>query len=123
LSNAVQNAMNGGDNSVGGGLISATTLIGLNWVVALLTFKSKKIERWVEGQPQVIIHNGHLFKNVMESERLTLHELNSALRGAGCLTVEEVHCAILENNGTISVVPNENVTSGRSAGKPTASQS
>jgi uncharacterized membrane protein YcaP (DUF421 family) len=58
LSNALQNSMNGGDNTVTGGLISAVTLIGLNWLLGYATFRSKKIGRFVEGRPQVIVHNG-----------------------------------------------------------------
>ena len=105
LSNAVQNSMNAGDNSLAGGLISAATLIGVNWAVGLATYRSKKLEMLVEGRPQVLIHNGKLFEDVMASALLTHHELNSALRRAGCSSVEDVHSAILENNGSISVVP------------------
>ncbi len=103
LSNAVQNSMNGGDNSVTGGLISATTLIAVNYSVGLLTFKSKRMEEIIEGRPIVLIHNGKLFEDVMAKAQLTHHELNSALRQAGCDYVAEVHCAILENNGAITV--------------------
>src|SRR5258706_3998888 len=60
LSNAVQNSMNGGDNSLVGGLISAATLIALNYGIGFVTFRSKKLEAIIEGRPQVIIHNGHL---------------------------------------------------------------
>ena len=105
LSNAVQNSMNGGDNSLVGGLISAATLVGLNKVVGDLTYRNKKLEAIIEGRPQVLVHNGMLFQDVMEKAKLTHHELNSALRQAGCECVEEVHSAILENNGAISVVP------------------
>lgn len=105
LSNAVQNAMNGGDNSVLGGIISAGTLVLLNYLVGMATFKSKKFETLVEGRPEVLIHNGNLFQEVMQRQRLTHHELNSALRSAGCACVEEVHFAILENDGQITVQP------------------
>jgi len=104
LSNAVQNSMNGGDNSLVGGLISATTLVGLNFLIGLMTYKSKKLEAIIEGRPQVLVHNGKLFEDVMASAKLTHHELDSALRQAGCNCIEEVHSAILENNGSISVV-------------------
>jgi uncharacterized membrane protein YcaP (DUF421 family) len=103
LSNAVQNAMNGGDNSVLGGLISAVTLISLNFGMGYLTYRNKRLEVLIEGQPEVLIHNGRLFEKVMARAQLTHHELNAALRQAGCLSVAEVHCAILENNGTITV--------------------
>ena len=107
LSNAVQNSMNGGDNSLTGGLISAATLIVLNYTVGFATFRNKKLEALVEGRPQVLIHNGKLFEEVLASSQLTRHELNSALRQSGCTCVEEVHTAILENNGSISVSTRE----------------
>ncbi len=103
LSNAVQNSMNGGDNSLTGGLIPAATLIALNYSVGIATFRSKKMEALIEGRPQVLVHNGKLFEEVLARAQLTRHELNSALRQAGCTCVEEVHTAILENNGSISV--------------------
>ena len=103
LSNAVQNAMNGGDNSVIGGIISATTLIALNFFVGWLTYRNKRLEILIEGQPEVLIHNGKLFEKVMARAQLTHHELNAALRQEGCVSVADVHCAILENNGTITV--------------------
>src|SRR5450755_200181 len=61
LSNAVQNSMNGGDNSVIGGMISAVTLVGLNWGVGLLTYKSKRAETLIEGRPELLIHDGKLY--------------------------------------------------------------
>src|SRR5262245_20179338 len=89
LSNAVQNSMNGGDNSVIGGLISAATLVALNWVIGYATFRSKWLEQFVEGKPQIIIHDGHVYRDVMNRERLTQHELEAALRAAGCARSEE----------------------------------
>lgn len=103
LSNAVQNAMNGGDNSVLAGIISATTLIALHYAVAVMTFKSKKLEVWIEGTPRTLIHNGVLNEDVMRSELLTRHELAAALRSAGCAEIEHVRVATLENNGQITV--------------------
>ena len=104
LSNAVQNSMNGGDNSLVGGLISAVTLVLLNGLLGVLTYRSKKLEDLVEGQPMVLIHNGKLYSKVLRQAKLTHHELDSALRRAGCTCVEDVHTAVLENNGSISVV-------------------
>jgi uncharacterized membrane protein YcaP (DUF421 family) len=105
LSNSVQNSINAGDNSLVGGFISASTLVGLNFLVGLATYRSKKIEVIIEGHPLVLIHNGKLIEEVMARAQLTHQELHAALRRAGCASVEEVHSAILENNGTISVVP------------------
>ena len=77
----------------------------MNYIVGVATFKSKKFEALVEGRPEVLIHNGNLYQDVMVRQRLTHHELNSALRTAGCACVEEVHFAILENDGQITVQP------------------
>ena len=104
ISNAVQNAMNGGDNSLVGGMVSAATLVALNFVLGLVTARSKKIEAFVEGRPQVLIHNGQLFEDVLASTQMTHHEVQAALRHAGCATVNEVRMAVLEINGSISVI-------------------
>jgi uncharacterized membrane protein YcaP (DUF421 family) len=103
LSNSVQNSMTGGDNSLLGGIIAATTLIAINYLVGLATFRSKRLELLIEGRPEVLIHNGKLFEDVMARAQLTHHEVDAALRQAGCLSIEQVHCAILENNGSITV--------------------
>lgn len=103
LSNAVQNSMNGGDNTVLAGVILSVTLIALNSLIAYLTYKSKKIEAFIEGRPQVLIHNGHVFEDVMKKEKLTRQEIDSALRRSGVAAVDDVHFAILETNGDISV--------------------
>lgn len=105
LSNAVQNSMNGGDNSLIGGMISAGTLVLLNHFVGQLTFKSKFLEKVIEGQPKILIHNGKIDHNVLSSEMMTQHELDLALRQTGVLSAEEVHIAIIENNGAVSVIP------------------
>jgi uncharacterized membrane protein YcaP (DUF421 family) len=110
LSNAVQNSMNGGDNSLIGGLISATALIALNYAVGTATFRSKKLAALIEGRPEILIHNGKLYEEVLTKSQLTRHELNAALRQNGCTCIEEVHTAVLENNGQISVTPKVRVT-------------
>jgi uncharacterized membrane protein YcaP (DUF421 family) len=104
LSNAVQNSMTGGDNSLLGGMIAAATLVALNYLLGMATFRSKRLELLLEGRPEVLIHNGRLFEDVMARAQLTHHELNAALRLAGCVCIEDVRSAILENNGAISVV-------------------
>src|SRR5262245_64089195 len=70
LSNAVQNSMNGGDNSLVGGLISATTLIAVNYTIGFVTYKSKRLEALIEGRPQIIVHNGKVFEDVMARAQL-----------------------------------------------------
>ncbi|MEI7651745.1 MAG: YetF domain-containing protein [Verrucomicrobiota bacterium] len=104
LSNAVQNSMSGGDNSLAGGLFIATVLIAMNTLMAWLTRRSKFIEGLLIGQPAFIIRAGVLDEKVMAREKITHHELAAALRSAGCPNIEHVRHAILETNGTINIV-------------------
>ena len=85
-------------------MVSAATLVALNFLLGFITLRSKKLEALVEGRPQVLIHNGQLFEDVLASAMLTHHELQAALRQAGCSSVNEVRTAVLETNGGISVV-------------------
>jgi uncharacterized membrane protein YcaP (DUF421 family) len=95
--------MNGGDNSLLGGLISAITLIILNYATGYIAYRNKSLEKLIDGTPLVLIHNGMLFTDVMEKEKISHNELNAALREGGCSSIDEVHFAILENNGRISI--------------------
>jgi uncharacterized membrane protein YcaP (DUF421 family) len=105
LSNAVQNAMNGGDNSYTAGVLSAGALVGVNYFVGLATYHFKWLASIVEGRPTLLIHNGKVDERAMRREKMTHHELMAALRAAGCVSVEQVHVAILENNGHLNVLP------------------
>lgn len=105
LSNAVQNAMVAGDNSLIGGLISALTLIGCHVIVSHLTWRSRRLERLIDGKEQVLIRMGVLDEDLMRRERLTMDDVATALRTAGCLHPREVERATVETNGLISVVP------------------
>ncbi len=107
LSNAVQNSMNAGDNSLTGGLVSAATLVGINFLVGYFTYRSKKLEALVEGRPEVLVHNGKVFEQVMARLQLTHHELMASIRQNGCACIDDVHLAVIENNGSISVVPRQ----------------
>lgn len=105
LSNAVQNSMNGGDNSVTGGMILAVTLVGLNWFVGSLTYRSKTLEGLIEGRPVILVHDGHVDQRAMRRAQMTMHELDAALRCGGCCGPHEVRFAVLENNGEVTVIP------------------
>jgi uncharacterized membrane protein YcaP (DUF421 family) len=107
LSNAVQNSMNGGDNSITGGLILASTLVGLNWIVSWTTFRNKWLEALVEGRPVVLVHDGKIDSRMLRSVQMTIHELRAALRAEGCAGEEQARFAVLENNGHVTVIPRE----------------
>lgn len=107
LANALQNSMNGGDNSLIGGLLIATSLILINSAVAWAAWRHRPFERVIEGQPEVLIHNGRVFKPTMARARMTRHDLAKVLRRAGAEQLADVHYAILENDGGISIKLNE----------------
>ena len=104
LSNAVQNSMNAGDNSLIGGLISASTLMGCHVVLANLTFRFAWLERLIDGTPRVLVDQGKVHTELMHKELLSTEDLEAALRAGGCLHLHEVERATIETNGQISVV-------------------
>lgn len=104
LSNAVQNSMNAGDNSLIGGLISATTLIVCHVGLAHLTFRVRWLERFIDGRAQVLVQDGKVDTALMQRELLSASDLAAALRSGGCLHAHEVERATIETNGSITVV-------------------
>ena len=104
ISNAVQNSMNGGDNSITGGLIIATALIATNWFINFINSKYKKVSRLIEGEPTVFIHNGKLKEEILKNENISHEELMSILRKNDVLKIEEIRFAVLEANGEISII-------------------
>lgn len=104
LSNVLQNAMIGPDNSVLGGLIGALTILAVNWAVGRIAFDSPKFERAIEGVPTVLIHNGKYVEGNLRKETISKEDLMSNLRTQGCFTVTEVETAVLEPSGKISLL-------------------
>ncbi len=104
ISNAVQNAMNGGDNSITAGAILAATLIAADMAMGALAKRSRKIEKFVEGCPLILVHNGHVIEESLGRSGMTRNDLMAGLRASGIATVQDVHAAVLENNGRITVL-------------------
>ena len=104
LSNTVQNAIIGDDNSVTGGVIGAATLLLVNYLVVRYLYKHPKVERVVEGDECVLIENGQIRDAAMAKEVLTLQELAAVANRQGFGSLAEVDRAVLEPSGTISFV-------------------
>ena len=104
IGNAVQNGINGGDNSLTGAAIMATTLIALNFGVAFVTSRSRRAERIIEGEPVVLARDGKLFEGVLRRELVSRDDFRESLRMNGIEDVSKVELALLETNGSISVV-------------------
>ena len=105
ISNVLQNAMIGPDNSIGGGLIGALTIFVLNGLVARVTFANHRLERLIDGEPTLLVHNGHIDEAAMARELVTRAELHAALREAGIADVREARFVMLESTGRITAGP------------------
>ena len=104
ISNVVQNALIGNDNSLGGGLIGATVILVLNAIVAWVTFQHKPLERLVENSPTVLVRHGRVLRDSLRRERLSLPEFRAALRKQGVVSLKDVRYAVLEEDGHLSVI-------------------
>ena len=104
LANAVQNAMVGPDDSVWGGLVAAGTLFAANGIVAMFARRSKIAARLVEGTPTILVRHGTVLTENLAQEGITRDDLLRALREHGVDEVSVVRSAILEVDGSISVL-------------------
>ena len=104
LSNTVQNAIIGSDNSVTGGLIGAVTLLAVNYVVVRFFFSHERLDRFVEGDADVLVDNGGGQTNRLKKELITHAELEAAARRQGFASLNECARAVLEPGGTISFI-------------------
>lgn len=105
LAETVSPALTGQDRSVTASLTAAATLLALTAGVGWLTHRFPRAERWIDGAPAVIARDGRVLERAMRDERITPRELESALRKQGLETVGEVRLAVVEPDGSISVVP------------------
>jgi uncharacterized membrane protein YcaP (DUF421 family) len=104
LSETVQNAMVGQDTSLLGGLVAAATLIGLAQAMSFLTWKSKRAERFIDGTPKILVRHGRRRAAAMSGEQISTAELMEAMRREGLSNIADIRAAVLENDGTISII-------------------
>ena len=104
ISNVLQNAMIGSDNSLAGGIIGAVTILALNSAVAYVTFRFKRLDRVVEHSPTVLVRHGRIIRDNLRRERLGPRDLRAALRHHGVISLRDIRYAFLEEDGRVSVV-------------------
>src|SRR5919201_119086 len=104
LSNTVQNAIIGNDNSVLGGVVGAMTLLATNWLVVRYLYVHPALDRKLEGEPAVLVRNGQVLEANLRRELITEDELRAAIRRQGVESLDQVRLALLETSGTISVL-------------------
>jgi uncharacterized membrane protein YcaP (DUF421 family) len=103
LSNTVQNAIIGDDNSVTGGIIGAFSLLAINWLVVRVLFRSPRLTRMLEGRAAILIRNGQIDLKAMERESLSREELLAVIHKQGFEHIHEVRRCELEPNGSFYV--------------------
>ena len=105
LSNTVQNAIIGEDNTVIGGVIGATTLLAVNYLAVRFLYKHQRWGQLIEGGSDMLIENGKIQQQNLEKELLTVNELETAAHRQGFASLEDIDRAVLETGGTISFFP------------------
>jgi uncharacterized membrane protein YcaP (DUF421 family) len=104
LSNTVQNAIIGDDNSVSGGIIGATSLLIVNYLVVRFLYGHKRLDQMVEGRADVLIENGHVIAERLKKELISHSQLEAAARKQGFESLSEVQKCVLEPGGTLTFV-------------------
>lgn len=103
LSNTVQNAIIGDDNSVTGGVVGALSLLAINWLVVRILFRSPRLSRALEGKRAVLIRDGQVDRKALEREALTREELLEVVHRQGFEHIHDVQRCELEPNGTFYI--------------------
>ena len=106
ISNSVQNAMVGNNSSLLGGVVAASSLFVTNYLLKIVLYKDRKISKWIQGSPVLLIHNGQVLEKNLRKERITIEELELTAREHGAASLKEVDLAVLEIDGNISIHSN-----------------
>jgi uncharacterized membrane protein YcaP (DUF421 family) len=109
LSNSVQNAMTGPDTSLVGGIVAAVVLLVLNYILAEVSGVNRRFRKLIQGSPSLLVHNGEVVTAHMAKEHVSMDELNRAFREHGCVDAKDVALAVLEVDGSISVLKNDDI--------------
>ena len=104
LSNTVQNAIIGNDNTVSGGVIGAASLIAINYLVVRLARSSRRVERLLAGRADVLVKNGVIQKDHLERELISKPELLAAAHKQGIMSLKDVDFCVLEPTGTLTFI-------------------
>ena len=112
ISNSVQNAMTGPDNSLFGGIAAAITLLLMNYLIAELSGGNRRFRKFVEGQPTLLVHDGQLITAHMAKEHVSMDELERSLREHGVNNYHDVALAVLEVDGSISCLKYDELNPG-----------
>lgn len=109
LSNSVQNAMTGPDTSLVGGMVAATVLLVLNYLIANLSGANRRFRKFIQGQPSMLIHDGQVIESHMAKEHVSMDELERAMREHGIADYHQVAIGVLEVDGSMSFLKYDDI--------------
>jgi uncharacterized membrane protein YcaP (DUF421 family) len=118
ISDAVQNSMVGDNTSIWGGLVAVVVLLGLDFILRELSRRSRRVRVAVEGEPRLLVRGGRVLDRALREEGLEMGDLESAVRAHGVARIADVDQAVLETDGTISVIARQQDDESGSAKKP-----
>jgi uncharacterized membrane protein YcaP (DUF421 family) len=107
ISDAVQNSMVGENVTIWGGLVAVVTLVALDVGIKALVGRSRRLKRAIEGEPRLLVRDGVVLHRALRDEKIEPDELRAAVREHGLERTEDVRLAVLETDGSISIVPRE----------------
>jgi uncharacterized membrane protein YcaP (DUF421 family) len=107
ISDAVQNSMVGENTTVWGGMVAVLMLLGLDYALSMVTQRSRRVRRAIEGEPRLLIRDGQLLPKALREEGVDANDVRAAIRAHGFTRIEEIRMAVLETNGSISVIPKD----------------
>ena len=110
IANAVQNAMTGGDNSLIGGVIAAATLTAVNITVERWGDRIPLLRRALASEPTLLLQDGKIIADHLKREHIEVEEVEMAARQHGIAELKDVAAAVLEEDGSISIIPKEGGT-------------
>jgi uncharacterized membrane protein YcaP (DUF421 family) len=117
LSDAVQNSMVGDNTTLWGGLVAVLTLVAVDQLLDLWSRRSRRMRRALEGEPRLLVRDGRLLTRAVSEERIEVEDIRSAVRAHGLARIEDVRLAVLETDGSISVIPRDDRHPDQGAGQ------
>ena len=110
ISDAVQNSMVGENTTLWGGLIAVVTLFAADNILKFATRRSQRLQKALEGEPRLLVRDGRILSKALKEEGVDIDDVRAAARGAGVARVDDVHLAVLETDGSISIIKEDGST-------------
>ena len=97
--------MVGENTTLWGGLVAVLTLFALDYLLKFAADRSRRLRKVVEGEPRLLVRDGRVLTKALSEERVDVEDVRAAARGAGIARLEDVRLAVLETDGSISIIP------------------